>query len=294
MARADRRSAERASRAAYGGHGIRASGQARTVEQTLFFSKLRRNAKWVFLFLAIVFAVSFVAFGVGSNVQGGIADVIQGGASDTGPDVEAARERVAENPRSAAALRALATALQNDNRSAEAVPVLERYSRLTPKDTEALNELATLYQAKAARLRGEAQLAQLRVQAAAPETDILPASTTPLGKALGDLPISSAVAGAAQTEFNTKVGEMQAAYRQAQQVYERVVVLKPNDAAAQRELGYAALYASDNATAEEAFKQYLELAPDDPEAPLIRQQLKQIQQAATATTSTPVGGSPSG
>ena len=293
MARADRRSAERASRAAYGGGGIRASGQASAVEQTLFFSKLRRNAKWVFLFLAIVFAVSFVAFGVGSNVQGGIADIIQGGASG-GPDLEAARERVAENPRSAAALRALATALQNDNRSAEAVPVLERYSRVRPKDTEALNELATLYQAKAARLRGEAQLAQLRVQAAAPETDILPASTTPLGKALGDLPISSAVAGAAQADFNTKLGEMQAAYRQAQQVYERVVVIKPNDAAAQRELGYAALYASDNATAEEAFKQFLELAPDDPEVPLIRQQLKQIQQAATATTSTPVGGSPSG
>jgi regulator of sirC expression with transglutaminase-like and TPR domain len=87
---------------------------------------------------------------------------------------------------------------------------------------------------------------------------------------------------------------MQAAYRQAQQVYERVVVLKPNDAAAQRELGYAALYANDNATAEAAFEKYLELAPDDPEAPLIKQQLKQIKQATVPSTSTTVGSSSNG
>lgn len=244
--------------------------------------------------LAVVFGVSFVAFGVGSGVQGGIADIIQGRAPDTGPDIEAARERVAENPRDAAALRTLATALQNDNRTDEAVPVLERYSRVRPKDTDALTELATLYQAKAARLRGEAQLAQLRVQAAAPEADILPASTTPLGKALGDMPISSAVSGAAQAEFNDKLSQMQASYRQAQQVYERIVVLKPDDAAAQRELGYAALYAGDNTTATAAFERFLELAPDDPEAPLIKQQLKQVKASATATTSTTAPGSASG
>jgi tetratricopeptide (TPR) repeat protein len=176
------------------------------------------------------------------------------------------------------------------------VPVLERYSRVKPKDTDALNELATLYQAKAARLRGEAQQAQLQVQAASPETDILPSPTTPIGKALGELPVSNAVSGAAQAQFSDKLGQMQAAYQQAQQVYERVVVLKPNDPAAERELGYAALYAGDNTTATTAFTRFLELAPDDPEAPLIKQQLKQIKQAAAATTatSTSVGGSSSG
>jgi tetratricopeptide (TPR) repeat protein len=247
----------------------------------------------VFLVLAIIFAMSFVVFGVGAGGTG-IGDILRGSSSSTGPSVEELQKRVAQNPKSAAALLALANGLQNANRSDEAVPVLERYSRLKPTDTDGLNELATLYQAKAARLRGEAQLAQLRAQEAAPESAILPPSTTPLGKAIGDLPISGAVSGAAQTEFNTKVSEMQGAYRQAQQVYERIVVLKPTDAAAQRELGYAALFASDNATAEAAFKRYLELAPDDPEAPLIKQQLKQIKQAGTATPSTTVGGSPSG
>ena len=106
--------------------------------------------------LAIVFALSFVVFGVGAGGTG-IGDVFRGSSSSSGPSVKDAQKKVAENPKSAAALLALSTALQNAGRSDEAVPVLERYSRLKPKDTDVLNELATLYQAKAARLRGEAQ-----------------------------------------------------------------------------------------------------------------------------------------
>jgi tetratricopeptide (TPR) repeat protein len=284
MARADRRSAQRASRTTT--PGIRASGQASAVEQTLFFTRIRRQAKWVFVLLAAAFAVGFVVFGVGSNTGGGgIGDILAGGgSSSSGPSVEAAQKKVDANPRDAAALRELSTALQNDARSDDAVPVLERYSRLRPEDVDALNELATLYQARAARLRGQAQLAQLRVQLAAPETQLLPPPTTPLGKAIGDLPITSAVAGAAQAEFNEKLTAMQGSYRQAQQVYERIVVLQPENAATQRELGYAAVYANDNATATAAFKRFLELAPDDPEAPLIKQQLKQLRESPTAST----------
>jgi len=36
----------------------------------MFFPKLRRNAKWVFLFLALVFALGFVGFGVGAGGVG--------------------------------------------------------------------------------------------------------------------------------------------------------------------------------------------------------------------------------
>jgi tetratricopeptide (TPR) repeat protein len=285
MARADRRSAQRASRTTT--PGIRASGQASAVEQTLFFTRIRRQAKWVFVLLAAAFAVGFVVFGVGSNTGGGgIGDILQGGgSSSSGPSVEAAQEKVDANPRDPAALRELSTALQNDGRSDDAVPILERYSRLRPKDADALNELATLYQARAARLRGEAQLAQLRVQLAAPETQLLPPPTTPVGKAIGDLPITNAVAGAAQEEFNEKLTSMQGAYRESQQIYQRIVVLQPDNAAAQRELGFAAVNAGDNETAATAFKRFLKLAPDDPEAPLIKQQLKQLEEAPAAPAS---------
>src|SRR3546814_10869928 len=35
----------------------------------LFFQRLRRQARWMFLVLALVFGVGFVAFGVGYDVQ---------------------------------------------------------------------------------------------------------------------------------------------------------------------------------------------------------------------------------
>ena len=43
----------------------------------MFFPRLRRQAKWVFVFLALVFAVGFVAFGVGSG-SSGISDLLRG------------------------------------------------------------------------------------------------------------------------------------------------------------------------------------------------------------------------
>src|SRR5919201_1781894 len=63
--------------------------------QTMFFPRLRRQAKWVFVFLAVVFAAGFVFFGVGSGSTG-ISDLLQGnfanlfGGSSTSKDVSKA------------------------------------------------------------------------------------------------------------------------------------------------------------------------------------------------------------
>ena len=43
----------------------------------MFFPRLRRQAKWVFVLLALVFAFGFVAFGVGSGSTG-ISDILRG------------------------------------------------------------------------------------------------------------------------------------------------------------------------------------------------------------------------
>ena len=56
----------------------RAQRSSSSVEDLMFFPKLRRKAKWVFLLLAIAFAVGFVAFGVGTGVGGtSIGDVLR-------------------------------------------------------------------------------------------------------------------------------------------------------------------------------------------------------------------------
>jgi tetratricopeptide (TPR) repeat protein len=278
MARADRRSAQRAKQTP----GIRASGAATAVEQTLFFTRIRRRAKWVFVFLAASFAIGFVVFGVGTSGGGGIGDILQGRSAGTGgPSVKDARKKVDARPSDPAALRELVTALQNEGRADEALPIMERYTQVRPRDADALAELATLYALRAGRLRAEAQNAELRAQLSTPGTDILPPASSPLGQALGNLPITNAVASKHQKELTDKIEKMQEAFRDAQQVYERIVVLKPEDAGAQRELGYAALNAGDNTTALAAFKHFLALAPDDPEAPLVKQQVKQIEASVT-------------
>ena len=58
--------------------GSRKDAGGQRYEDTLFFTRLRTHAKWVFVFLIIVFGLGFVLFGVGSSVGGGLSDIFQG------------------------------------------------------------------------------------------------------------------------------------------------------------------------------------------------------------------------
>ena len=61
----------------------------------MFFPKLRRQAKWVFIFLALSFAVGFVVFGVGSGGGAGLGDLLQGSSGGTsGPSVSDAQKKI--------------------------------------------------------------------------------------------------------------------------------------------------------------------------------------------------------
>ena len=55
---------------------------APSIEDTMFFPRLRRHAKWMFVLLALVFGLGFVVFGVGAGGTG-IGDIFrdQGGTS---------------------------------------------------------------------------------------------------------------------------------------------------------------------------------------------------------------------
>ena len=234
------------------------------------------------MFLALVFGVGFVAFGVGSDVPGGVADVLQGRAPGSGPSVSEARERVEERPRDADALRDLVTALQNEGQPDEAIPYLERYTQVRPSDTAALRELAGLYLGRAGRNQGEAQRLQTRLQLLTPESSFLPPATTPLGQALSDSPITSAVQQEAQAAFTDALTRMQEAFRSAQEVYQRLVVLEPEDANLQLQLADAALNAGDTELALASYRRFLELAPDDPQAPLVEQEIERLEAAVGA------------
>jgi tetratricopeptide (TPR) repeat protein len=255
----------------------------------LFFQRLRAQAKWMFIFLALVFAVSFVFFGVGGNISGtGVADIFGLGGGTGQPSVEDAQKKLDKNPADAQALRDLSTAYQTEGKTDEAVGPLEQYTALRPKDEDALRELAGLYLTRASVAREDLAVAQQEATLLNPGESFLPPSTTPLGQALSSAPITQAVSGKANAAVNDAYTRLVGAYTAAKEAYQKVVKLAPADAAAQLQLADAAQNSGDATTAIAAYKRFLKLAPDDPSAPLVRQQIKQLQ------SSTSAGGSGSG
>jgi tetratricopeptide (TPR) repeat protein len=239
----------------------------------------------MFVVLALLMGVGFVAFGVGSDVQGGIADVIGigGTSSDDVVSADEARETLKEKPNDPKALRDLSTALQRDGQTEQAIVPLETYTALRAKDEDALTELAGLYLAKAARVGSELQVAQVQAQYLDPGADFLPPASSPLGQALATPPITAAVTEDVNARVNTLYGEVRGAYTQAKDVYTRLATLAPQDPDIQIQLGDAALNAGDAAAAVAAYQKFVKLAPDDSRAGLIKQQIKQIQAASALT-----------
>src|SRR2546421_5420957 len=141
-----------------------------TIEQTMFFPRLRRQAKWVFVFLAFVFAAGFVFFGVGSGSTG-IGDLLKGnfnlfgngGSTSQSSGVKKALKQARAHPKDPQAWDSLATAYQTDGKLDDANRALEHYLKLRPKDADALQRVAGFYENKATVKEGEAR--QLQSQA---------------------------------------------------------------------------------------------------------------------------------
>ena len=253
----------------------------------MFFTRLRRHAKWMFVFLALVFGLGFVIFGIGSDQGTGIGDILrdQGGAVNGGLSVGEARDQLEENPRRAEARRALATALQEDGQIAEATTVLEEYVEQRPKDAEALKDLAGLQLSRANTLAREAQEAQLRASYLTFGSTFSSPLQGENGQPLSTDPIEEAVSAKTSQEVSQAYGRAQTSYQDAQATYERIVALTPRDPNVQFELAQAAQQAGDVAKAIAAYERFLELAPDDPNAELVREQVKQLKAAQTPSTS---------
>ena len=278
MARADRRRVTRAKPVVAAGSGARE--RTASIEDTMFFPKLRRHAKWMFVFLALVFGLGFVIFGIGSDQGTGVGDLFRDGGGASGSiSVSDARERVQANPRDAEAKRELATALQTDGQTSEAIQVLDDYVTLRPKDENALRELASLYLTKASTRQREAQEAQFRAGFIVGDPAFSIQLEVGEGQSLAPDPILEAVSTETSETVNAAYTEAQEAFANATQTYERVVALAPRDPNIQLELAQTAQQAGNFPRAIEAYERFLELAPDDPTAPLVKDQIKRLQGA---------------
>ena len=245
----------------------------------------------MFVFLALVFGLGFVVFGVGSDQGTGIGDLFRDGSGGTngGVSVSEARDRVQKQPKSLAAQRTLATALQEDGQSDEAIVVLNRYLELEPKDKEArieaLRELAGLHLSRANSLARDAQAAQVRASYLTFGTGFSTQLDLGNGATLGTDPIDEAVSTQANQAVTEAYTAAQASFQKAEETYDRLAAVAPRDPNVQLELAQAAQQGGDIAKAITAYEKFLKLAPDDPTAPIVKQQVEQLKAAQASGSS---------
>jgi tetratricopeptide (TPR) repeat protein len=262
-----------------------AQKSARSAEDLMFFPKLRRRAKWVFLLLAIAFAIGFVAFGVGTGVGGtSIGDVLRDliGQRSSSTSLDDVRKKAQEQPTDAEAQLAYATALQARGRTQDAIDALERYTALKPKDTDALRQLANLWGSVANKASQDAEIA--RAQAA--EVSATESFAQPKSQFLQDVEqnkIAQTLAEQANARASAAQSRAQSAYAHEQEVYESLTLLMPDDPSIFLSLGISAQQAADYQSALAAYKRFLALAPNDPSAPQVKQQIALLEQTLQST-----------
>ena len=278
--------------------GGNVGGSAKSIEQQLFFGRIRRQAKWVFALLALVFAGSFVFLGVGSG-NAGLGDLFSGnfhlfGGGSSGPSVTGLQKKVEENPRDVQATLDLAQALVREKRTVDAIPVVERYLRLSPRNQEALGQLAALHERRARVLE-----AQLRLASATAVPLVDPAEFAPggrLGRALTAYPDAfirtlQAQGAARQAEL---VPQLEQSRRGSLAAYQRIAALSPDEPGALEQVAFSALQVCSTSTGGScpelqtallAFQSYLAKFPDAADAAQVKQQIKSIQTQLRASPS---------
>jgi tetratricopeptide (TPR) repeat protein len=260
-------------------------------EDTLFFNRLRTHAKWVFVLLIIVFAGSFVFLGVGSSGLG-LGDLFNGitGSGSSGPSVGKSLDATAKNPKDAQAWKNLATAYEGKADYASAASAWQQYTRLRPKDADGVqlyaNDLTQQLQAQGT----EAQNLQLAAQQYQPST-FGPPSTSPLGRALGNLsdPIGQAAGTSATTAYQNALVALQQTSTQLVSAYKRLAKLQPAEPSVRLQLAQVAEKLGDYASAIAAYKQFIKLAPDDASVPQAKAKIKTLQKQLAGSSATAQG-----
>jgi tetratricopeptide (TPR) repeat protein len=262
---------------------------APSYEDTMFFPRLRRQAKWMFVFLAVVFGLGYVIFNVGGTIPGtGLGDILQNiGQGTSGPSVSGSEDKIKDNPNDPTGYRELATALQRDGRSDEAVAPLTRYLQFRPKDRAALSTLAGIYLTQAQQAQDRAQAAQFQLQQVTGGDFFVPGQSSRFGQSFGTGQISQIEADRLNQQISQGYSEAQSAYQSATRTYKGLIAAIPNDEEADQpsiflQLAFAAQSGGDLKEALAAYNRYLIVAPDSPNAGVVRTQVKQLKAAIKA------------
>jgi hypothetical protein len=255
------------------------SKSAPSWEDQLFFSRLRHHAKVVYVLLALVFVFSFVLLGVGSG-SNGISDALQSvfgrnTGSSVGSQIDDKQQAVAKSPQDVNLYLDLAGLYQSDNQEANALATLRKARQVAPQNLDVIDRIGSIYGAQAGRA-GDNYRAVFAVYSQnvtnAPGLD----TSSPLGQALTSDPYTQGL----QTQLNDAYTKVTTAYQKVAGVYKQAAQVakgtsdEPN---ALLQWASAAQSANDVTTAITAYQQFLKVAPDNANAPAVRQTLAQLQ-----------------
>ena len=259
-------------------------------QDELFFSRLKRHAKWVFVLLAVTFGLGFVIFGVGSGSTG-ISQAMENfftGSSSGGSSLSSLQKKASQHPKVASNWRNLATKLEEEKKTDRAIVALEHYVALEPKDQGALEEVAGLYVQRAqdyynlyAEYAAEGELVS-------PSSIFRPATTSPFGKYFnGKDPILTLQSKSVQTKVSSALQQLGVYDSKSEDSYKKLAAVAPDNATYQFQLAQVANSLGDKATAIVAYKAFLKLAPDDSLAPQAKAALKQLTAKPKAAKAKP-------
>jgi tetratricopeptide (TPR) repeat protein len=251
-------------------------------EEQLFFSRLRRHAKVMYVLLALVFVFSFVLLGVGSG-SNGISDALQSffgqnSGSSIGSQIHDKQQAVARSPKNVSLYLDLAGLYQTDNQEAKALATLQKARQVAPKNLDVINRIASVYGAQAAR-EGDNYRNVFAVYSQNVTTPPGLDTSSPIGQALTSDPYSQAL----QTQLNDAFTKVTTAYRKVANVYKQAAQVakgtseEPN---ALLQWASAAQSANDTTTAITAYERFLKVAPDNPNAAAVKQTLSQLLASA--------------
>ena len=248
-------------------------------EDQLFFSRLRRHAKVVYVLLAVIFAGGFVFLVVGSG-SGGIGDLLQGnffgnGGSSTSSQISDKQKAIRQHPRDVNLYLDLAGLYQTDNKESQALAALQNAQKVAPRNVDLMNRIAGIYSAQAAREadRYNTLLTAYGQNAASPPgVD----TSTELGQAITSDPYTQGL----QRQLNEAYTKVTGSYTKAESVYRQAATAAKGtsgEPTALLQWASAATSANDVNGAITAYERFLKVAPDDTNAPTVRQTLAQLK-----------------
>ena len=267
--------------------------QQDTWEDQLFFPRLRRHAKWVFVFLALVFAFSFVLFGVGSGSTG-----YQRRAQQLLPAHDehrlvgglAPEARPTKHPNDAKAWLDLATAQEQKNDFDGAIVVAHALH-----DAEAQGLGSSVRARRPLPPAGGSVRAAVRhgaVEGLGARSRATRSSRRrpPRSPRRSRIRSTAAVSTSTSTDTTDAYSKYTDTQSKAVGVYKKLVTLNPKDATNQYRLAQVAQAANNSADAIAAYTAFLKLAPNDSLAPAAKKALKDLKKQTAPTASASAAG----